>query len=87
MIFERKRCDMRNLVYSDKLNFLFRFLITLLSLLIEGCQGPELEQLINGGALSSCLTLLKQIGGDTSQHSSLICHGLKSKGEKHNCLH
>ncbi|XP_049884481.1 probable E3 ubiquitin-protein ligase HERC2 isoform X2 [Pectinophora gossypiella] len=58
-----------------------RFLITLLSLLIEGCQGPELEQLINGGALSSCLTLLKQIGGDTSQHTSLICHGLKSKSE------
>ncbi|KAJ0180993.1 hypothetical protein K1T71_003078 [Dendrolimus kikuchii] len=56
-----------------------RFLITLLSLLIEGCQGPELEQLINGGALSSCLTLLKQIGGDTSQYSSLICNGLKSK--------
>ncbi|CAG4926206.1 unnamed protein product [Colias eurytheme] len=58
-----------------------RFLITLLSLLIEGCQGPELEQLINGGALSSCLTLLKQIGGDTSQHASLICHGLKSKSD------
>ncbi|XP_052754599.1 probable E3 ubiquitin-protein ligase HERC2 isoform X2 [Galleria mellonella] len=58
-----------------------RFLITLLSLLIEGCQGPELEQLINGGALSSCLTLLKQIGGDTSQHASLICNGLKSKSD------
>ncbi|KAJ2946601.1 hypothetical protein O0L34_g12657 [Tuta absoluta] len=58
-----------------------RFLITLLSLLIEGCQGPELEQLINGGALSSCLTLLKQIGGDTAQHASLICHGLKSKSD------
>lgn len=57
----------------------FRFLITLLSLLLEGCQGPELEQLINGGALSSCLTLLKQIGGDTSQHTSLICNGIKSK--------
>ncbi|CAH2243797.1 jg12710 [Pararge aegeria aegeria] len=56
-----------------------RFLITLLSLLIEGCQGPELEQLINGGALSSCLTLLKQIGGDTSQHSSLTYNGMKSK--------
>ncbi|KAL4709830.1 hypothetical protein ACJJTC_001284, partial [Scirpophaga incertulas] len=56
-----------------------RFLITLLSLLIEGCQGPELEQLINGGALSSCLTLLKQIGGDTSQHCSLISSGIKSK--------
>lgn len=47
---------------------------------MEGCQGPELEQLINGGALSSCLTLLKQIGGDTSQHTSLICNGIKSKG-------
>ncbi|XP_045760290.1 probable E3 ubiquitin-protein ligase HERC2 isoform X8 [Maniola jurtina] len=58
-----------------------RFLITLLSLLIEGSQGPELEQLINGGALSSCLTLLKQIGGDTSQHSSLICNGMKSKSD------
>ncbi|KAI5642407.1 regulator of chromosome condensation (RCC1) repeat domain-containing protein [Phthorimaea operculella] len=69
-----------------------RFLITLLSLLIEGCQGPELEQLINGGALkleqlikggalSSCLTLLKQIGGDTAQHASLICNGLKSKSD------
>ncbi|CAH0405793.1 unnamed protein product [Chilo suppressalis] len=58
-----------------------RFLITLLSLLIEGCQGPELEQLINGGALSSCLTLLKQIGGDTSQHASLICNGIKSKSD------
>ncbi|CAH0722311.1 unnamed protein product, partial [Brenthis ino] len=58
-----------------------RFLITLLSLLMEGCQGPELEQLINGGALSSCLTLLKQIGGDTSQHTSLICNGVKSKSE------
>nr|XP_026484631.1 probable E3 ubiquitin-protein ligase HERC2 isoform X1 [Vanessa tameamea] len=58
-----------------------RFLIALLSLLIEGCQGPELEQLINGGALSSCLTLLKQIGGDTSQHSSLICNGLRSKSD------
>ncbi|XP_028033518.1 probable E3 ubiquitin-protein ligase HERC2 [Bombyx mandarina] len=58
-----------------------RFLITLLSLLTEGCQGPELEQLINGGALSSCLTLLKQIGGDTSQYSSLITNGLKSKPE------
>ncbi|KAL0895990.1 hypothetical protein ABMA27_011981 [Loxostege sticticalis] len=58
-----------------------RFLITLLSLLLEGCQGPELEQLINGGALSSCLTLLKQIGGDTSQHTSLICNGIKSKSE------
>ncbi|XP_038209104.1 probable E3 ubiquitin-protein ligase HERC2 [Zerene cesonia] len=58
-----------------------RFLIALLSLLIEGCQGPELEQLINGGALSSCLTLLKQIGGDTSQHASLICHGLKSRSD------
>ncbi|XP_022827451.1 probable E3 ubiquitin-protein ligase HERC2 [Spodoptera litura] len=58
-----------------------RFLITLLSLLIEGCQGPELEQLINGGALSSCLTLLKQIGGDTSQLTSLICNGLKAKSD------
>ncbi|KAH9645818.1 hypothetical protein HF086_012545 [Spodoptera exigua] len=58
-----------------------RFLITLLSLLIEGCQGPELEQLINGGALSSCLTLLKQIGGDTSQLTSLICNGLKTKSD------
>ncbi|XP_047031157.1 probable E3 ubiquitin-protein ligase HERC2 [Helicoverpa zea] len=58
-----------------------RFLITLLSLLIEGCQGPELEQLINGGALSTCLTLLKQIGGDTSQLTSLICNGLKSKSD------
>ncbi|KAG6464463.1 hypothetical protein O3G_MSEX014531 [Manduca sexta] len=58
-----------------------RFLITLLSLLVEGSQGPELEQLINGGALSTCLTLLKQIGGDTSQYSSLICSGLKSKPE------
>lgn len=46
---------------------------------MEGCQGPELEQLINGGALSSCLTLLKQIGGDTTQHTSLICNGIKSK--------
>ncbi|XP_022131000.2 probable E3 ubiquitin-protein ligase HERC2 [Pieris rapae] len=58
-----------------------RFLIILLSLLIEGCQGPELEQLINSGALSSCLTLLKQIGGDTSQHASLLCHGTKSRGD------
>ncbi|CAG9575570.1 unnamed protein product [Danaus chrysippus] len=58
-----------------------RFLITLLSLLIEGCQGPELEQLINGGALSSCLTLLKQIGGDTSQHASLIVNGAKPKSD------
>ncbi|XP_013183359.2 probable E3 ubiquitin-protein ligase HERC2 [Amyelois transitella] len=57
-----------------------RFLITLLSLLTEGCQGPELEQLINGGGLSSCLTLLKQIGGDTLQHS-YIFHGLRSKSD------
>ncbi|CAK1599489.1 unnamed protein product [Parnassius mnemosyne] len=58
-----------------------RFLISLLTLLVEGFNGPELEQLINGGALSSCLTLLKQIGGDTSQYTSLICHGTKSKSE------
>ncbi|XP_041973907.1 probable E3 ubiquitin-protein ligase HERC2 [Aricia agestis] len=58
-----------------------RFLITLLSLLLEGCQGPELEQLINCGALSTCLTLLKQIGGDTSLHTSLICNSLKTKSE------
>ncbi|CAH2068345.1 unnamed protein product, partial [Iphiclides podalirius] len=56
-----------------------RYLISLLALLIEGCQGPELEQLINGGALSSCLTLLKQIGGDTLHYTSLIGHGVKSK--------
>lgn len=67
------------LIYFYLLTFTCRFLITLLSLLIEGCQGPELEQLINGGALSSCLTLLKQIGGDTSQHTSLICNGFKPK--------
>ncbi|CAB3257193.1 unnamed protein product [Arctia plantaginis] len=58
-----------------------RFLITLLSLLVEGCQGPELEQLINGGALSTCLTLLKQIGGDTTQLTSLITNSLKSKSD------
>ncbi|XP_072935158.1 probable E3 ubiquitin-protein ligase HERC2 [Epargyreus clarus] len=56
-----------------------RFIIALLSLLVEGCSGPEIDQLINGGALSTCLTLLKQIGGDTSQHSSVICSGNKPK--------
>ncbi|XP_068628740.1 probable E3 ubiquitin-protein ligase HERC2 [Battus philenor] len=58
-----------------------RFLISLLALMIEGCYGPELEQLINGGALSSCLTLLKQIGGDTTQYTSIICQGMKSKSD------
>ncbi|XP_045542472.1 probable E3 ubiquitin-protein ligase HERC2 [Papilio machaon] len=47
-----------------------RFLISLLTLVVEGCYGPELEQLINGGALSSCMTLLRQIGGDTSLYNS-----------------
>lgn len=62
-------------------NYTCRFLVNLLSLLTEGCHGPELEQLINGGALSSCLTLLKQIGGETVQNASLICTGIKCKCE------
>ncbi|XP_048005438.1 probable E3 ubiquitin-protein ligase HERC2 [Leguminivora glycinivorella] len=56
-----------------------RFLLAFLTFLVEGCQGPEMEQLVNGGALSSCLTLLKQIGGDPLQASCFVVNTFKSK--------
>ncbi|KAG7303974.1 hypothetical protein JYU34_010894 [Plutella xylostella] len=49
-----------------------RFILSLLALLTEGCQGPELEQIINSGALSTCMSFLKQIGGDFSIHKNFI---------------